>query len=174
MFWNNLRSAAREVRSAPITSMAAVFTLSLGIAASTVMFTLIYSVMYRPLPYREPERLIALQPRVSWGDVLNIQKHANTIVNSAVYRKRTWAFTDDQSTPVEVVLSGMVTHGFFDALRITPQLGFPFSADKELPGGNRVVWLTDNFWHRRYDHRTSIIGSVVRLNDEPFRIEGIL
>jgi predicted permease len=105
---------------------------------------------------------------------LDIEAHAKTVEAAGVYLKRTWGFTDASHAPVEVVLSGMVTHGFFDALRVKLDIGTAFTTDREQPGANRVIWLTHDFWKSRYNGKRETIGSTVELNDVKYRVAGIL
>jgi predicted permease len=170
----SLIRASRGLARTPGSTVACIATLSLGIAAATAMFTLLDSLLLRPLPYQEPDRLAAIEPRVSWRDILDIEAHAKTVAAAGVYIKRTWGFTDASRAPVEVVLAGMVTHGFFDALRVKPVLGTAFTADEEQPGANRVLWLTHDFWRSRYNGRAGVLGSAVELNDVKYRVAGVL
>jgi hypothetical protein len=170
----HLIRTARNLLRTPGSTAACIATLTLGIALATAMFTLLNSLLLRPLPYQEPERLAAISPRVSWRDVLDIEAHAKTVEAAGVYLKRTWGFTDASHAPVEVVLSGMVTHGFFDALRVKLDIGTAFTTDREQPGANRVIWLTHDFWKSRYNGKRETIGSTVELNDVKYRVAGVL
>src|SRR5262249_19468654 len=111
-----LLRAARHLWRTPGSSLACVLILALGIGAITAILALIWSLLLRPLPYPEPDRLAAILPQVSWPDIEDIQRHAQTVSAVAGYRKRTWLYTDESHAPGEVVLSGMITHGFFTVL----------------------------------------------------------
>ncbi len=169
-----LLRAIRSLARTPGNTIACVITLSLGVAASTVIFTLIHSLLLRPLPYPQPDRLAALTPASSWGDILTIEAHSTTVKAAGVYLKRTFGFTDASHAPVEVVLSGMVSHGFFDALELTPTRGARFTRELEIPGANHAMWLTHEFWTSRYQARPDIVGTFVALNDSAYRIAGVL
>ncbi len=162
----DFRHAMRGLARTAGSTAACIATLSLGIAAATAMFTLIDSLLLRPLPYPEPDRIVAIDAPVSWGDALDFERHAKTVQSVGLYRKRTWGFTDASHAPVEVVLAGMVTPGFFDTLG--------FAHDLESPGANRVLWLTRDFWRRRYRGKPDIAGAVVELNDVDYRVAGVL
>jgi len=153
---------------------ACILTLSLGVAASTAMYTLLDALLLRPLPYPEAERLVQLEPGVSWGDVIDIEGHARATAAIGAFLKRTWGFTDSSGAPVEVVLSGMVTHGFFQALGVAPRLGAGFSPSGETPGANRVAWLSDQFRRKRYAGRRDAVGQTFSLNDVAYRVAGVL
>src|SRR5258708_12867427 len=68
----------------------------------------------------------------------------------------------------------MVTHGFFDALRVKPDLGASFTPDREQPGANRVMWLTHDFWRSRYYGKRDVLGTTVELNEVKYRVAGVL
>src|SRR5579859_5082745 len=167
-----LQRVVRSLLRTPGSTLACIATLTLGIAVSTAMFTLLEALLLRPLPYSHPDRLGATAARVSWGDILDIEHHARTVDSAGVYLKRTWGFTDASHAPVDVVLSGMVTHGFFDALRIMPDRGAAFTVDMEQPGANHVLWLTHDFWRRRYNR--DVVGATVELNAVKYRVVGVL
>jgi predicted permease len=111
---------------------------------------------------------------VSWGDINEFQLHSRTLVSEAAYRGRTWGFTDDSPAPVEVVLSGQITRGFFETLGVHPRIGSGFAPADELVGSNHVIWLTGEFWRRRYSRNLDVLGRIVRLNNAAYRIAGIL
>jgi predicted permease len=108
------------------------------------------------------------------GDMIDIESHARATAAIGAFLKRTWGFTDSSSAPVEVVLSGMVTHGFFQALGVAPRLGAGFSPSNETPGANRVAWLSDQFWRKRYGARPGAVGQTFSLNDVAYRVAGVL
>jgi putative ABC transport system permease protein len=138
------------------------------------MYTLFDALLLRPPPYPDAGRLVELEPGVSWGDAIDIEGHARTTAAMGVFHKRTWGFTDSSSAPVEVVISGMVTHGFFQALGVVPRLGTGFSASDEMAGSNRLAWLSDPFWCRRYGARPDAVGQVFSLNDVAYLVAGVL
>ncbi|HVX66362.1 MAG TPA: ABC transporter permease, partial [Bryobacteraceae bacterium] len=181
MFLATLIRAGRSLRRRPGSSAAVVLTLGLGIAVSTAVFTLAEAVLFRKLPYRDADRIVALQNRtgegqaagISWQDARDLAA-ARSFDVTAVYSKRTWALSDSTGQPLEVVLSGMVTQGFFTALGVEPEWGEPFVARYEHPGGNRVVWLSHALWQRRYNGQPQAARSYLSLNSVSYRIAGVL
>ncbi len=162
-----LRDLIRSFRSAKGASFAAIGTLALGAAASAAVFTLANALLFKPLPYREPERLMAIRTGpggVSWQDVRDVVESSSTIEAAAVYRGRTWGFTDAANPAPSVVLSGMVSEDFFRVL------GVDASWDDD-PG---TVWLTHTFWRQRYGGDRGVVGRRVSLNDVPYRVVGVL
>lgn len=139
---------------------ACVLTLGLGMAAVTVMFTLLYSLLLRPLPFPHPDSLVAVKTErgVSWQDVRDLSALSRVFSGAGVYRKRTWALTDEARGPVRVVLSGTVTPGFFSAL------GLP---ESEL-GRSDSLWVSASFEGK---YRAD---SYVFLNERAYRIAGVL
>ncbi len=167
-------AALRSLLRTPAAAFACLFTLSLGVAVSTAMYTLLDALLLRPLPYPNAERLVELEPGVSWGDTIDIEGHARTTSAIGAFGKRTWGFTDSSSAPVEVVISGMVTHGFFRALGVAPRLGAGFRASDEMAGSNRVALLSDAFWRKRFAGRPDAVGQTFSLNDVAYRVAGVL
>jgi predicted permease len=167
----DFRHALRSLMRTAGSTTACIVTLSLGIGAATAMFALVDSLLLRPLPYPEPEQFAAIEPAVSWGDALDIERYAHTVQDVAVYRKRTFGFTDASQKPVEVVLAGMVTHRFFDILGV---YGTGFTREQEIPGANHTIWLTDEFRQRRYGNTPPATGTTVRLNEADYRVAGVL
>jgi putative ABC transport system permease protein len=163
-------TAVRECFRHPLRIVPAVLTLAAGIAASSAVFTLADAVLFRPLPFSEPAQLAALSgvkhgkepTAVSWQDVRDLNAHAASAVVAAAYLPRTWGFSDDTGQPLEVVLSVMVTERFYDVLRV------PARWEKG------AVWLAHPFWKARFQADPSIVGGTVALNDERYRVAGIL
>jgi putative ABC transport system permease protein len=159
-----IRSAVRGLAWTPGPALACIATLAAGIGAATAMFTLVHSLLLRPLAFPNPSTLFALRSAqgISWQDMRDLLGASHALANAAVYRKRTWGFTDKNSAAPEVVMSGMVTDGFFATLGV------------DVPWGMHSAWLSHNFWSRRYAANPSIVGTTISLNDEPYRVAGIL
>jgi putative ABC transport system permease protein len=163
-------SAVRNLIRNPLPVLPALFTLAAGIAACSAVFTLADALLFRPLPFPEPNQLAALagvtrgreQTAVSWQDVRDINAHATSIAGAAAYLLRTWGFSDSTGQPLEVVLSAMVTERFYDVLRV------PAGFEKN------TIWLTYPFWKKRYQGDSRVVGQTIALNDERYRVAGVL
>src|ERR1700744_5428461 len=130
------RSAARTFRRSPTPLLIAVVTLSIGIAVNLTIFALVNAVLLRPLPFPHSSELIALGTAtkqgtglLSWQDITNIRASTKSLANAAGYRKRKWGLSDSTGSPLEVVLSGMVTTEFMRTLDLAPQFGTDFQPE---------------------------------------------
>jgi putative ABC transport system permease protein len=176
-----LRSAARAFRRSPTPLLVAVVTLSIGIAINLTIFALVNAVLLRPLPFPHSSELIALGTAtkqgtglLSWQDITSIRASTKSLANAAGYRKRTWGLSDSTGSPLEVVLSGMVTTEFMRTLDIAPRFGTDFQPQDGSEGNQQVVLLSYSLWQKRYHADLNAIGSSVELNAVPHRIVGVL
>jgi len=159
-----------------------VFTLAVGISASTALCTLLYATLWKPLTYTDSKLVVGIygldsqkrETGVSWQDLLDLSESASSISHIAGFRNRTWGITDTSGQPLEVVLSGMVTPDFFQTLGVVPQQGQGVLPEFRLPGSARVIWLSDSLWRARYGAAAEIVGQRVSLNDEPYLVAGVL
>ena len=176
-----LRSAARTFRRSPTPYLIAVATLTIGIAVNLTIFALVNVVLLRPLPYPHPSELIALGTAtkqgtglLSWQDITSIRASTKSLANAAAYARRTWGLSDSTGSPLEVVLSGMVTTEFMRTLEVAPEFGTDFQPENGSEGNQQVVLLSYSLWQKRYHGDPNVVGSSVELNAVPYRIAGIL
>jgi len=173
-FLYSIRSLGRK----PGLAVVAVVTLALGIGANVAIFSAIYGVLLRPLPYPEPERLTVLWaqwrnqniPQVSHtgGDFREYQRQARTFAGLAALGSVRQNLTGgDEPAQVQV---GWVSRNFFSVIGIGPILGREF-APRE-PSSSLI--LGNEFWHRNFGGEPGVIGRTVRLDGQPFTIVGVL
>jgi len=181
MDFNIFVSAARTIRRSPVSFGAAVITLAVGIAVNLVIFAVVNAVLLRPLPYPHPAELIAISTAtkagaglVSWQDIYNLRTSTKSLANAAGYRRRTWGLSDSTGSPLEVVLSGMVTTEFLRTLDVAPQLGTDFQPGNASEGNQQFAILSNSLWQKRYHGNPGVVGSSIELNSVPYRIAGIL
>ena len=180
--WSDFAYALRTFRRMPAFTAVATITLALGIGATSAMFTLVNSILLRPLPYPESDRLVRViqsYPEIgldTWG--LNQQ-------NIALYRDRSTDFVafaayqngsatirgtkEPQRLPI-----ARVTSEFFRAIGVNPAIGRPFTAEEDSPGKNTVVILSYGTWQRRFGGDPSVLGTTMQINEQPFRIIGVM
>jgi putative ABC transport system permease protein len=178
----DLRYAIRLFLAQPGTTFIAVLTLALGIGANTAIFSAVDSVLLRPLPYEEPDRLVmvwekrqaegVLENVVSPADYLDWEK-MNTVFESIAGVITLTADLTGSGEP-ERLFAAAVSPAFFDVLRIRPVEGRVFRPDEIIPGKHRVVVLTHGLWQRRFGGDRSIIGRKLLLNGVPHEVVGIL
>lgn len=173
----DLRYAVRMLRRSPLFTGIAILTLALGIGANTTVFTFVENILLRPLPVRNPERLVSL----NWDGMVNI-----SYPNYVDFRDRTTAFSSLVATrfnPVSMSLHardnfrvwGYETSGnYFQTLGITPELGrFLVPADDGGPGASPVIILSDRLWRSRFAADPGIIGRAIKINGNSFTVVGV-
>ncbi len=177
---NDLRFALRQLLKNPGFTAVAVLTLALGIGSNTAIFSLVYGVLFRPLPYRDPEQLVRIfqsspdQPRfpMSAGAFQDFRERNTTLSGLALYTRQDLELSKDDQA--ELLGALRVTSGFFEVLRVRPMLGREFLRDDEVPGHHHVVILSHGLWKRRFDSDPGIIGKSVRLTGESFTVVGVM
>ena len=178
----DLRYASRLLRKSPGFTAVAIFTLAIGIGANTAIFSITDAVLLRPLPYTDSKRLTRIwQSMPQMGEV-----HLGAAPPEfAAYRDRTRAFsslagyqpasfdlTSDREP--EHIPGYEVTASLFPTLGIQPFIGRTFTSQEESPGAQKVVVLSHQFWRRHYAEDTHIIGKIIRLNEQPYKIVGVM
>ena len=178
----DIRYTGRLLRKNPGFAAVAILTLAIGIGANTAIFSLLDAVLLRPLPYSDAQRLIRLwqsEPKM-WGGHLGAAPP-----EFAAYRDRTRAFSsiagyqpgsfDFVSEGEAEHISGYnVTASLFPTLDVQPLLGRTFTVQEELPGAAIVVVLSYKFWRSHYAEDARVIGKIIRLNEQPFQIVGVM
>jgi hypothetical protein len=174
-FWQDLRFAARALRRSPGYTAAAFVTLALGIGASTAIFSVLYGVLLRPLPYLSADRLALVQTRnrttgainpsgFSGPDFDDWRRRLRSFESLALCSSNIFALDRDQGS--ETVKGAFVSREFFAVLGVYPQLG-------RVPSGTDEIVISDDFWRRRFDGDPRIVGRRVRLNGGPATIVGV-
>jgi predicted permease len=175
--------ALRQLRRSPGFAVTAVLTLALGIGANTAIFTLVDSIMLRPLPYPQQERLVRLsgtdeQGRPSASDfpkgwIRAWQEHSQSFESISGYAASTESNVtgNDQS---ERVFGSAVTVNTFDTLGIHPAIGSFFSPENAVGGQDQVVVLSYGYWRQRFGGNPGVIGETVRIDGIPRRIIGVM
>ncbi len=177
----------RSLRSAPGFALTALATLALGIGATTGIFSVVNSVLLRPLPYPAPEQLYRVWSANRTAGAVQVTTSAMDLDDWRAQRER---LTDlggywFQTGGSGLDLTGMgepqrltavfVTAGFFRTMGVTPELGRLPRDDELVRGGpDRVVLLTHAFWQRQFGGRADVVGRNVTLNNEAFTVIGVL
>jgi putative ABC transport system permease protein len=181
--FQDLRYAARALRKSPGFTAVAALTLALGVGATTAIFSVVNTVMLRPLPFAEPDELVRVLENnvergwtefaVSHPNFLDFRSQAQSFESLAATNNA--GFTWIAGGEAEIVLGLQVTATFLPALKITPVLGRNFLDEEDRPGGNtRVVLISDGFWRRALGASPNVIGQSISLNAEPYTIIGVL
>jgi putative ABC transport system permease protein len=181
-FWQDVRYAARVLRREPAFAAAAVFSLALGIAATTAVFSIADTVFLRPLPYADAGRLVWLGvtfPSLH-GEFLPSPDYVAWHRDNHVFQQLAATQAGlggimilGGSNPAEV-RAVRVSANFLDAFAVAPVLGRTFTAREEIPNGPKAVLLTYPFWRDHFQGRRDIVGSVITLDSQPYTVIGVL
>jgi len=176
----DLRYAWRALRRQPGFTLVAVLTLALGIGANTAIFSVVNGILIRPLPYREPDRLVriftsfASDPRyaISQPEFMDYKGLGQVFENAAAFTGTTLTLTGD-GEPER--LTGMaVTRDLLPVLGVTPLFGRNFEGQEGRAGVEPVVIVSHEFWQNRFGGERSLLGRVLSMNGINRRVIGIL
>jgi len=178
---SDLRYAVRTLLKSPGFTLVAVLTLALGIGANTAIFSVLYGVLLRPLPYPEPDRLVGLS-EVYQG---NRDERDVTYAEFTFLRDNTSSFESfavSTSVGFDVYASGgaervdglRVSKEYFRALGVHPALGRDFAADEDVLGGPNVVILSHGLWVRGFGSDPSLVGRAISVEGAPYTVVGVL
>jgi predicted permease len=178
----DIRYAIRSLRKQPVFTAIAVLTLTLGIGANTAIFSLLYQVLLRPLPYAEADRLVFVwntyrlmglpQASVSIPDYIDRKTQAPAFEDATLFTMRSVNLTT-QGQP-EQLRALAVTPSFFSTLGKQPLIGRGFHEDEAQTGNDKYVILTHGTWTTHFGADPSIVGRDIRLNGESHRVTGVL
>jgi len=179
--FDDLRYAVRQLRHAPGFSIAALTILGLGIGAGTAIFAVVNTVLLKPLPFYEPDRLVAIcetNPAVDRFCVAsppNIEDWAASSRSlESIGFARDWSFLMRTDAGASAVRGGFATAGWFRALRVVPQLGRVFEAADIGAESARVAVLSHAVWVERFGRDAGVVGHTIALEGEPFTVIGVL
>jgi predicted permease len=178
----DIRYALRSLRKQPIFTLVAVLTLTLGIGANTAIFSLLYQVLLRPLPYAAADRLVFAwnsyplmglsQAGVSIPDYLDRKNEAIAIEDATLFTMRAVNLTTEGQP--EQLRGLAVTPSFFSTIGRQPFIGRAFTDAEAVPGADRFAVLTYSLWITHFGSDRSIVGRDIRVNGEPFRVTGVM
>jgi putative ABC transport system permease protein len=178
---SDLRHAFRLMRKSKGITATALITLALGIGATTAIFSTVYSLMLKPLPYQEPERIVELYSSAVKAGLnhmpANVQFYRDYSTNASSYESvGLWTLffglVGDNDTVVR--LPGVrTTAEIFNILRIQPVIGAFFTKEQNRPGADKVVVLTQSYWQTQYGASPEVLGKEVRLDDETYKVIGV-
>ena len=178
--FQDLRYALRQLRKNPGFTAVAVITLALGIGANTAVFSVIDAVMLRPLPYYQPERLIAAESvnthapgfgALSYPDFFDWRSRNRTLTHLVSYHNIGFTLTAlDRPVHVEGLV---VSWDFLPALGVSPELGRGFASDEERVG-TRVVLISHALWASQFGSDKSILGRQLKFNGNLYTVIGVM
>jgi putative ABC transport system permease protein len=181
-FGRDVVFGTRLLVKAPLFSLSAITIVVLGIASVTAIFSVVYGILLRPLPFPEPDRLVQIwgrSPRyardaVSAADRRDWQADSTVFTGIALYNPlANFNLTDGAGEP-ERLLAGRISANSLAVLGVTPALGRSFREDEDEVGNERVVLLGDALWRRRFGADPAIVGRTIRLSGVPHEVVGVM
>jgi predicted permease len=178
----DLRLGMRLVRKAPGFAASAALVVALGIGTTTAIFSVVYGVMFRPLPYDEPERLVALWSRVP-GASQRVRLNAadqrvlvagNTVFDDIALATAPQNFNLTGSGEPERVVAARLSSNVLSVLRVRPVLGRAFTPVDEQRGPAPVVLISHGLWKRRFGADPAILGRTITLSGNPYEVIGVM
>ncbi len=184
---NDLRFAFRQLRKSLGFTAMAVATLALGIGAATAVFSLVDTVLLRPLPFPEPDRIVALDTLstvrggsgpataptdTSYPNFFDWQSRAKSFDSMAAYQGASLTIAQPNQ-PARRIEGMTVTAGFFRVLGVSPMLGRSFTRTEEQ-AGNRSVIISHALWQSALGTSPAAIGQTLRLSDETYTVIGVM
>lgn len=182
-FWQDFRYAVRTLRQRSGFAAVAILTLALGIGASTVMFTVVNGVLLRPLPYPQPDKLVAVhgysddwnaklfgEQNVAYPDFLDCQRASRSMtIAGSLFDGGTVSGTGDP----EYVDLRKISANLFSVLQVNLAEGRAFLPEEDRTGAARVMILGYSFWMKHFGGRPEAIGASVNLDDKLYTVVGI-
>ncbi|HTB97485.1 MAG TPA: ABC transporter permease [Terracidiphilus sp.] len=176
-FGHDVRFALRQMRKAPGFTITAVLTLALGIGANAVIYTLVDSILLRPLPFAQQSRLMRItgttSPAFPKGWVRALGENSKAFSSLAAYGEDVESNVSDAGSP-DRVFGAKVTVNAFNTLGIHPELGDFFTPDDAIAGQDKDVVLSYGYWRQRYGAEQSAIGRTIRIDGISRRILGVM
>jgi len=179
--WQDLRYAARMLAKSPGFTAVAVLTLALGMGANTAIFTVVYGVLLRPLPFPEPARIVQLaesyqaqsdEMDLSSNELEHLREYGQLFEHIAGYTDV--GFNLATGNEAEHVRGVPASAEYFQVLGVHPALGRDFLPEEDRVDGQRVAIVTHSLWMRRLGGDRAVIGQKVLLNGEAYTVIGVM
>jgi predicted permease len=180
--WLDLKFSMRSLGKARAFSLAIIATLALCIGANTAILSVLYGLIWKPLPFPHPEQIVDVyNQRPGTGEMklgvgivqyLDYKAHADLFSDFAMWSG--WMFNIGEEGGTARYVGMKVTPEYFSVLGIQPMMGRVFTADEAVPGKDGVVVLTYAYWQKQFHGDPNILGQQVRLTERPYTVIGIL
>jgi putative ABC transport system permease protein len=180
-FFHDVRRTLRGMSHEPFFAAVAVVTLGLGIGANTAIFSVVDTVLLEPVPYpaEDPDRVVVLTEAgrsgefsVAYPNFKDWQTLSRSFQSMAGFRESRFNFTGLEE-PLRLSVT-RVSHRYFEILGVEPAIGRLFEESEDAPAAPSVLVLNHTLWNNRFGGDPGVIGRVVRLDDEPFTVVGVL
>jgi predicted permease len=178
-FLQDIKYALRMLAKSPGFTATAILTLALGIGANTALFSVVNGVLLNPLPFPQPDQLIAVYAKtptveegsISYLNFLDWHKDARSFSSLAAFRSENYNLTG-AGTP-ERLHAHQISAEFFSMLGIKPILGRDIRPEEDQAGANPVVLISDGLWKRKFGSSPEVLGKTLALNGKPHTIVGV-
>jgi putative ABC transport system permease protein len=181
----DIKFGIASFRKSALFTITTIALLGLGIGASTAVFSLVETVLLKPLPYPEPDRIVIpwnvppanlnLGEYFPWGPMQfhAMEQETKTFRYLGIFQSDTFNLSGPTEEPV--MIEGMrVSYGFFPSLGVTPAIGRIFTQKEDQLGNEHVVLLSDNLWRDRFGSTPEIVGRVINLSGASYTIIGVM
>jgi predicted permease len=182
--WRDLRYVARTLRRAPGFALAVIVVMGLGIGAVTAMFTIVRSVLLKPLPYGDRERLVMLYERsadgkfpfnsVAGGSFLEWQREAKSFEQIAAWQQAGYNLSGSNGQLPEMIVSAPISWNLFLAMGAQPAMGRGFEPSDDRVNADATVILSWGLWKRRFGGDPAMIGKTVQLDAKAYTVIGVM
>ena len=179
---HDLRYGARGLRNSPGFTFVALLTLALGIGATTAIFSIVYAVVLRPLPYKDSRRIVNIStvssmfPEFTLGQSIpnlnDIKSRAKSLETISTYQRTSLALTG-VGEPEQISVAA-VSSNFLDVFGVHPMLGRAFLPGDEQEKNGNVVLLGYRLWQKRFGSEPQIVGKSINLDQTPYTVVGVL
>ena len=180
---HDVRHGIRMLAKSPAFTLSAIFILALGIAGTVSIASLLDTLLFRPLPYVQADRIVTIWQRhaaraqaredVSPANFLDWRERSRSFAHMAGVIPYSFDYTGGGGEP-EVFFGAQVTEGFWDAIGMPPALGRGFLPEEHVKGARRAVILSYGLWQRRFGGDPSIVNRAISLDGEPWTVVGVL
>jgi hypothetical protein len=181
--WQDLSYGARTLRRSPGFTAVATLSLALGIGANTAIFSVLYAVLLRPLPYRDPNQLVLifskgredLKEPILLDDFAILKSQSQSFEAMSIFYKNTGFSRVNLtgSAEPEVAQGGFVSADFFPLMGMAPQIGRVFTTEEETQR-NCVVILSQGLWNRRFGGAPDVVGRMLQIDGVDFQVIGVM
>src|SRR5215211_4876436 len=178
----DIRYSLRVLRKSMGFTVVAIIALALGIGATSAIFSVVYAVALRPLPFKEPERLAKVWGKferegipknwISEPELYDLREQTETFEDFAAIQTFGMNLAGDDSP--ERVSTAFVNAALFPLLRVQPTLGRTFTVEEDQAGANRVALVSNGLWKRRFASNPEIVDSTIILNGQNYTVLGVM
>jgi predicted permease len=178
-FWQDVRYGLRVLAKNPGFTAIAILTLALGIGANTALFSVVNGVLLNPLPFPNPDELVAVYAKsptfqessIAYPNFLDWQKDNHSFASLSAFRSDDFNMTG--AGEPQRVHTHMISAEFFTALGMPPLLGRAFRPEEDKAGAGPVAILSDGLWNRKFGSAQDVLGKNITLNGKAYTIIGV-